>query len=159
MPRKFTPVKVKQREKLGGTNWLLNTLFRVLKHRKLSLLFSDHEQAFWMLTSEELNLKDTNIWTYNQAKKYLIEIRSSSHKYSLMCKQGTGWSYYNGPFACYVVYMFLVRFQSKFSICNFGIRTLLFNFNKTLFELRSLCTRFLRCIYLLADTRMKQIMF
>ena len=62
-----------------------------------------------MLASEELDLKDTNFKhiTYNQAKKYLMKMRSSNHKYSLICRQDTGRCYYNGPYTCYLVYMFL----------------------------------------------------
>ena len=36
MPQKFTPVKVKQTQKVGGTNWLINTLSMTL----LKLLFA-----------------------------------------------------------------------------------------------------------------------
>ena len=49
-------------------------------------------------------------------------------------------------------------FQNNFSnICQFWSSKLFLNFNKTLFDLRSLCIRFLRFIYLTADGRLKQI--
>ena len=80
---------------------------RVLKHKKLSLVFSITEKHLDVITYEELNLKDTNVYIDNQVKKYLMKLRSSSHKYSLMRRQGRNRSYYNSPFACYLVYMFL----------------------------------------------------
>ena len=57
---------------------------------------------------------------------------------------------------------FWIRFQRNFSFpisANFSIQTLFLNFSKTLFDLRSLCNRFLRCIYLTADARLKKITF
>ena len=94
---------------------------------------------------------------YNQAKQYLMKMRSSSHKYSLIGNQGMGRSYYGSPFACYLDICFWIRFQSNFpTIANFGIQTLFFNFNKTLFDMRSLCNSFLRCTYVTADARLKQ---
>ena len=87
---------------------------------------------------------------------------SSSHKYSLIRRQGAGISYYNGLiFACLLrFYVSGLDFKVTFTIsASFGIQTLFLNFNKTLFDLKSLCNRFLRCIYLTADARLKQITF
>ena len=89
-----------------------------------------------------------------------MKMISLSHKYSLIRKQGVGRSYYSSPFTCYLDICFWIRFQSSFPItANFGIQTLFLNFNKTLFDMRSLCNRFLRCIYLTADARLKQKTF
>ena len=58
------------------------------------------------------------------------------------------------------LYVSGLDFKVNFSIsANFGIQTLFLNFKKTLFELRSFCNRFLRCIYLDTYTKLEQIMF
>ena len=58
------------------------------------------------------------------------------------------------------LYISGLDFKVNFSIsANFGIQTLFLNFKKTLFELRSFCNRFLRCIYLDTYTELEQIMF
>ena len=57
-------------------------------------------------------------------------------------------------------YVFGLDFRVTFPIsASFGIQILFLNFNKTLFDLRWLCNRFLRCIYLTADARLKQVTF
>ena len=65
-----------------------------------------------MLKSQELNLKGTNVQAYNRAKKYLMKMRSFSHTYSLIHRLGT--HYYNGPFACYLVYVCGLDFKVTF---------------------------------------------
>ena len=63
MPRKFMPVKAKQRQKVGGTNWLINTLtvkgrcfyryFHILQCKKLTDFFnpSISNQMFLIISS------------------------------------------------------------------------------------------------------------
>ena len=49
MARKFMPVKLKQRQKVRGTNWLFNTLLKTRVHNSIdsrSLLFAK-DMIFW----------------------------------------------------------------------------------------------------------------
>ena len=62
-----------------------------------------------------------------------MKMRSSSHKYSLICRQGACTSYYNRR----VIYVSGLNFKVTFAIsANFAIQTFFLNFNKTLFDLR-----------------------
>ena len=95
-------------------------------------------------------------------KKYLMKIKSSSYKHSLIPRKGAGRSYYVGPFACYLVYMlicFWIRFQNDFPYLPILESKHYSLIKKTLFDLRLFCNGFLRWIYLTTNARLQQITF
>ena len=86
----------------------LHTLMESNKNiNNCHFFFPDPAQACLMLISEELRLKGYKCLNNNQAKKHLMQMRSSSNKHSLICMQDAGRSYNNGSFASYLVFMSL----------------------------------------------------